>query len=100
MLRSGQSRSTIFEASLLFCGLPKSSTGSAPVLVDELDARRSRDMNRSRPTILFPVICIFPGTRNPLYVDVIIRSYEAATGAPVIVADSGETFEQGSGPQT
>ena len=31
---------------------------------------------------------------DPLYVDVIIRRYEAATGAPVILADSGETFEK------
>ena len=34
------------------------------------------------------------GELDPLYVDVIIRSYEAATGAPVILADSGETFEK------
>jgi hypothetical protein len=31
---------------------------------------------------------------DPLYVDVIIRRYEAATGAVVILADSGETFEK------
>jgi len=31
---------------------------------------------------------------DPLYVDVIIRRYEAETGAAVILADSGETFEK------
>jgi DNA modification methylase len=31
---------------------------------------------------------------DPLYVDVIIRRYEAQTGAAAILADSGETFEQ------
>ena len=31
---------------------------------------------------------------DPLYVDVIIRRYEAATGTTVILADSGETFEE------
>jgi uncharacterized protein YegL len=31
---------------------------------------------------------------DPLYIDVIIRRYEAATGAVVILADSGETFEK------
>jgi len=31
---------------------------------------------------------------DPLYVDVIIRRYEAETGAAVLLADSGETFEQ------
>jgi len=31
---------------------------------------------------------------NPLYVDVIIRRYEAETGAAAILADTGETFEQ------
>jgi DNA modification methylase len=31
---------------------------------------------------------------DPLYVDVIIRRDEAATGAVVILADSGETFEK------
>ena len=31
---------------------------------------------------------------DPLYVDVIIRRYEAATGAAVILADSGETFKK------
>ena len=32
--------------------------------------------------------------RDPLYVDVIIRRYEASTGIAAILADSGETFEQ------
>jgi DNA modification methylase len=31
---------------------------------------------------------------NPLYVDVIIRRYEEKTGAAVILADTGETFEE------
>jgi DNA modification methylase len=31
---------------------------------------------------------------DPLYVDVIIRRYESETGAAVILADSGETFEK------
>jgi len=31
---------------------------------------------------------------DPLYVDVIIRRYEAETGAAVVLADSGETFEK------
>src|SRR5258707_4381985 len=31
---------------------------------------------------------------DPLYVDVIIRRYQAETGAAVILADSGETFEK------
>ncbi len=31
---------------------------------------------------------------DPLYVDVIIRRHEAETGAAVILADSGETFEK------
>jgi len=31
---------------------------------------------------------------DPLYVDVIIRRYETATGANVILADSDETFEE------
>jgi DNA modification methylase len=31
---------------------------------------------------------------DPLYVDVIIRRYEASTGIAAILADSGETFEQ------
>src|ERR1700675_2347983 len=31
---------------------------------------------------------------DPLYIDVIIRRYEAETGAAVILADSGETFEK------
>jgi DNA modification methylase len=31
---------------------------------------------------------------NPLYVDVIIRRYEEKTGAAVILADTGETFEK------
>ena len=32
--------------------------------------------------------------RDPLYVDVIIRHYEALTGIAAVLADSGETFEQ------
>ena len=32
--------------------------------------------------------------RDPLYVDVIIRRYDALTGIAAILADSGETFEQ------
>jgi DNA modification methylase len=31
---------------------------------------------------------------DPLYVDVIIRRYEAETGVAAILADTGETFEQ------
>ena len=31
---------------------------------------------------------------DPRYVDVIIRRYEAATGTTVILADTGETFEE------
>jgi DNA modification methylase len=31
---------------------------------------------------------------DPLYVDVIIRRYEALTGKAAILADIGETFEQ------
>ena len=31
---------------------------------------------------------------DPLYVDVIIRRYEAETGVAAIFADSGETFEK------
>ena len=31
---------------------------------------------------------------DPLYVDVIIRRYEAETGAAVVLADFGETFEK------
>jgi len=31
---------------------------------------------------------------DPLYVDVIIRRYEASTGTAAILADSDETFEQ------
>jgi DNA modification methylase len=31
---------------------------------------------------------------DPLYVDVIIRRYEAETGIAAILADSGETFEK------
>ena len=31
---------------------------------------------------------------DPLYVDVIIRRYEAETGAAVILADTGESFEK------
>ena len=31
---------------------------------------------------------------DPLYVDVIIRRYEAETGTAAILADTGETFEQ------
>jgi hypothetical protein len=33
---------------------------------------------------------------DPLYVDVIIRRYEADTGAAVILADSGETLRKGA----
>jgi len=31
---------------------------------------------------------------DPLYVDIIIRRYEAETGAAVILADTGATFEE------
>jgi hypothetical protein len=31
---------------------------------------------------------------DPLYVDVIIRRYEAETGIAAILAESGETFEK------
>jgi DNA modification methylase len=31
---------------------------------------------------------------DPLYVDVIIRRFEAETGAPAVLADTGETFEK------
>jgi hypothetical protein len=31
---------------------------------------------------------------SPLYIDVIIRRYQAETGAAAIFADSGETFEK------
>jgi hypothetical protein len=31
---------------------------------------------------------------DPLYIDIIIRRYEAATGAAAILAESGETFEK------
>jgi DNA modification methylase len=31
---------------------------------------------------------------NPLYVDAIIRRFEASTGTPAILADIGETFEE------
>jgi hypothetical protein len=31
---------------------------------------------------------------DPLYVEVLIRRYEAATGAAALLADSGETFEK------
>jgi len=31
---------------------------------------------------------------DPLYVDLIIRRYEAAPGTTVILADTGETFEE------
>ncbi len=31
---------------------------------------------------------------DPLYVDVIIRRYQAETGTAAILAESGETFEQ------
>jgi DNA modification methylase len=31
---------------------------------------------------------------DPLYVDVIIRRYEAETGVAAILVDSGETFEE------
>jgi DNA modification methylase len=30
---------------------------------------------------------------DPLYVDVIIRRYDAATGSPAILTETGETFE-------
>jgi DNA modification methylase len=30
---------------------------------------------------------------DPLYVDVIVRRYEAATGAPAVLVETGETFE-------
>ena len=30
---------------------------------------------------------------DPLYVDVIARRYEAATGEPVVLVETGETFE-------
>jgi len=30
---------------------------------------------------------------DPLYVDVMIRRYQAETGAPAILAETGETFE-------
>jgi DNA modification methylase len=30
---------------------------------------------------------------DPLYVDVILRRYEAATGAPAALVETGETFE-------
>jgi DNA modification methylase len=30
---------------------------------------------------------------DPLYVDVIVRRYEAATGEPVVLSETGETFE-------
>jgi DNA modification methylase len=30
---------------------------------------------------------------DPLYVDVIVRRYEAATGNPMVLAGTGETFE-------
>jgi hypothetical protein len=31
---------------------------------------------------------------DPLYIDVIIRRYEASTGTAAVLADSGETFDQ------
>jgi DNA modification methylase len=30
---------------------------------------------------------------DPLYVDVIVRRYEAATGEPAVLSETGETFE-------
>jgi len=36
---------------------------------------------------------------DPLYVDVIIRRYEAETGAAVILADVWRDLRKGSGPQ-
>jgi DNA modification methylase len=30
---------------------------------------------------------------DPLYVDVIVRRYEAATGEPAVLIETGETFE-------
>ena len=30
---------------------------------------------------------------DPLYVDVIVRRYEAATGTPAVLVETGETFE-------
>ena len=30
---------------------------------------------------------------DPLYVDVIVRRYEAATGDPAVLVETGETFE-------
>ena len=30
---------------------------------------------------------------DPLYVDVIVRRYEAATGGPAVLIETGETFE-------
>jgi DNA modification methylase len=30
---------------------------------------------------------------DPLYVDVIVRRYEAATGKPAVLVETGETFE-------
>jgi DNA modification methylase len=30
---------------------------------------------------------------DPLYVDLIIRRYETATGAPAVLVETGETFE-------
>jgi hypothetical protein len=30
---------------------------------------------------------------DPLYVDVVLRCYEAATGNPAVLVESGETFE-------
>ena len=30
---------------------------------------------------------------DPLYVDVIVRRYEAATGNPAVLVETGETFE-------
>jgi DNA modification methylase len=30
---------------------------------------------------------------DPLYVDVIVRRYEAATGEPAVLVETGETFE-------
>ena len=33
------------------------------------------------------------GRLDPLYVDVIIRRYEEATGNPAVLVETGETFE-------
>jgi hypothetical protein len=37
---------------------------------------------------------VFRGVElDPLYVDVIMHRYEAATGEPVVLVETGETFE-------